>query len=122
MIKPPLGYYLPCRWVYNRDGDTVTVKLRTGQEVAVRLTDINAAEKNTDKGLAAKHWLDALLEQNIEPVSVYLTLIRDQNYNEVIDVTDVLNSATFDRWPGRVFVGEEDLNDLIVRAGHAKEV
>jgi len=115
---PPHGLCLPCEWVRNRDGDTVIVRLRTGQEIAIRLKDCWAPEKQTKDGRASHRFLDVLLEKATRPLSVYFGL-PDTGPNDTIDITDILKVFTFDRAVGRLFIGDIDVNEIMISRGHA---
>lgn len=119
MMCPPEGLCLPCKWLSNRDGDTVVVELRTGQQLIVRLLDCWCEELTTQAGRDAKHWIDSLLEENDDPLHVFLPLPRDRNHDGRIDITDLLHQASFDRVLGRLFIGTEDVSGMLVRHGHA---
>ena len=119
MERPALGYYLPCRWVYNRDGASPVVLLRNNSEITVRLIDCWVDDNNKAINAAAKIYLDRILENTDGRLAVGLTLIRDANRNEILDVTDILKTATFDRWPGRLWLEDSDIGALMVDQGFA---
>lgn len=123
MQRPPLGICLTCQFVRVRDGDTVELKLGTGQIIAVRLIDCWCEETDDRdlfrraKAIAARDFLADLLSE--EDLAVYFPPVPDANRNGIIDFTDITKALSFDRVPGRLFVGTEDVSQLMVRAGHA---
>ena len=125
MQPPPYGLSLyglcvPCEWVRNRDGDTVEVRLRTGQVVAVRLQDCWVAELNTKEGEKAKAFLDDLLSQWDSAIRLGVPLPHDTDNDGVVDVTELLKQVvSFDRVVGRLWLGSEDLSEYLVRHGYA---
>ena len=119
MILPPKGICVSVEWERCRDGDTVEVRLRTGQTVAVRLMGIDCPERHTPEGRAAKEFLDSLLERNDDPLTLWLPPLKDTDGDGVLDVKDVLGQMSFDRVPGVLFVGTEELGGILIRHGHA---
>ena len=119
MTLPPYGICLPCTWVRNRDGDTICVRLRTGQECAVRLIDCWAPERGTPDGERAAAHLNDLMDHNDQPVSLFVPLAKDTDKDGIVSVTELIKSLSFDRLVGRVFIGTEDVSVLMVKAGHA---
>lgn len=117
MTRPPLGLCVPVEYVRCRDADTVVVKLRTSQQVAVRLIDCWAAEAGTREGDRASDYCERLLadarEQNL-PMVAWFPLACDRDKSGVIDLTDMLKALSFDRVPGRLFVGDRDLSVILV--------
>lgn len=121
MKLPPYGFCVPCQWVNNRDGDTVTVKLRTGQQCAIRLIDCWAPELNQPGGKKAAEFLTALLEGADEELSVFVPLAKDRDKDGVVSVMEILKGLSFDRVPAHLFLGTEDVSGLMVKAGHASK-
>lgn len=103
------------KWLRNRDADTVEVELRTGQKCAIRLIECWAPEKRTHEGLNALHWLDARCEENADKFYVHIPPVRDTNHDGVIDIIDLLRTRSFDRVPGRFYIGKEDASELLVQ-------
>ena len=119
MNLPPKGICVSVAWERCRDGDTVEVRLRTGQTVAVRLKGIDCPERRTPEGHAAKQFVDSLLERNDEPLTLWLPPLSDTDGDGVLDVKEALAQMTFDRVPGVLFVGTEDVGGILIRHGHA---
>lgn len=119
MILPPEGICVRCEWEKARDGDTVEVRLRTGQTCAIRLIDCWAEEKRTDAGRRAAHFLESLLEENDEQLWVWFPPLKDTDGDGVLDLKEILAQMTFDRVPGRLFIGSEDVSELMIRHGLA---
>jgi len=124
MLRPPTGLCAPVAWVRNRDGDTVEVRLRTGQVAAIRLADIDCPELATEAGRRAKAFLDALFEQSERSekqrqMYVFIPQLDDSNGDGILDVKEILRQMSFDRIPGHVFLGDDDVGDELVRRGHA---
>ena len=116
------GYCTMCHWHKVRDADTIEVRLpMTGKVIAIRLDGIDAPELTTAAGRRAKKFVDSLLELNDEPLYVWLEPPKDLDKDGRIDIDEILKTASFDRWPGHLFVGSEDINDVLLRHGHAKE-
>lgn len=122
-MHPPLGFTGRCKFSYCRDGDTPVVTLRLGgMDVAVRLLDCWAPEQRTAEGKESTIYLSNLLDDAEDDglqLVCYLQEINDRDGDHVIDIGDVLRSATFDRWPGRLYIDNQDVSDLMVKAGHA---
>lgn len=119
MNLPPKGICVDCKWEKARDGDTVELRLRTGQTIAVRLLGINCPEKNTQEGQDAKHFLESLLEENDNPLSLWLPPLKDTDGDGILDVKEILSQMTFDRVPGVLFIGTQDVGGILIRHGHA---
>lgn len=90
------------------DGDTITVDVDLGfnirQTIPLRLTGINAPELGTVAGTASAAWLrNRLAGSN---VIICTTKDRKEKYG---------------RYLASVWVGEERINQSIVKAGHAVE-
>ena len=120
MKAPPLGICIPCEWHRNRDGDTVEVKLRTGQIAAVRLIDCWCAEKHTANGRLATKFLDAYFGGNSSRGRMRLWVdLADPRADGIVDLTDILKALTFDRVPGYLFVGDSNVSEVMVESGHA---
>lgn len=90
------------------DGDTVELVFDLGFHVKIahgcRLHGINAPEKNTDAGKAAKVHLQTLL-----PVG---QVVRAETLKD--------KQEKFGRILVRIFLGEREVADLLVDAGHAR--
>lgn len=119
MLCPPEGFCARCEWVRSRDGDTVEVRLRTGQVCAVRLLDCWCDKLETEAGRAAKAFLDSLLEKNDDVLRVWVQPPVDRDGDGVVDVTDLLRILTFDRVLGRLFIGTQDVSEIMVMHGYA---
>jgi endonuclease YncB( thermonuclease family) len=91
------------------DGDTVDVWVDLGfrhrWQVAIRLFGINAPELSTPEGVAARDHLNQLLTRTGD---LYLRSHKDQ--------ADKYGG----RWLGELFLGEENINQTMVKDGHAK--
>ena len=118
MKLPPPGHCLPCEWVRNRDADTWIMRLRTGQEVAIRPIGFWAVKKTLEAGRAALAFVNSLFEEEDEGFHVYFPLTEDKDGNGIIDVTDILKRFSFDRIPGHVFLGTENVSDIMMRHDH----
>jgi len=119
MTPPPLGLCCEVTWLRNRDADTPEVRLRTGQTIAVRLIDCWAAERGTRDGDAATAFLDDLLGR-CDPGDLRAWFPPPPaGPDGRLDITDVLRAASFDRLPGRLYIGSIDVSDYLVQAGHA---
>lgn len=114
MIPPPYGICLPCTWHRNRDADTPEVRLRTGQVVAVRLIDCWARDGDEK----ADAFAEKLLDDFDGMMSVWFPL-PETGRDDQVDITDILRAASFDRVPGRVFLGTRDLSEILVTYGYA---
>lgn len=119
MQKPPYGICVPCHFAGLRDGDTPLVRLRTGQQIAVRLIDCWCPEMSEAGGAKAKEFLGLLLDGADGELSMWVPLARDRNADGVVDVMEILAAQSFDRVPGRLFIGESDVGEIMVERGHA---
>lgn len=125
MRCPPEGICLRCQWHCVRDGETVEVRLlRTGQVCAVRLVDCWVDRLATEAGRKAHAFLLSLLEKNDDALHVWFKPGEGSTHC-VIDSPELVRRApsqsvwvapTF--W-GRLFIGTEDLSEVMVRHGHA---
>jgi len=120
MNLPPEGLCVPCTYDYARDGDTIVVVLRTGQTCAVRLIDCWAPERRTKEGRAAKRFVEEWMDNTAMPLHAWFPLPGTGSDGRV-DITDLLKSLTFDRVPGRLFVGTRDMSEELVLRGYAYE-
>lgn len=109
MNMPPLGICVPVKYLRCRDGDTAEVELRTGQEVAVRLADVDAPEIRDSGGPEAKQWLETVLSE-AEFIRLYIPLV-DAGDDGTLDIIDILGAMSFDRVPGRLFVDGLDTTE-----------
>lgn len=88
------------------DGDTITVLVdmgfRMSVELPLRLNRIDAPELVTKEGKAARDYLKTVLTENIVV----------QTYKDPHE--------KYGRWLSEVWVGQANINDLMVSTGHAK--
>lgn len=120
MRRPPEGICTRVQWVRNRDGDTVVVRLKTGQECAIRLMGIDCPELGTRRGDQAARFLNELLAgEDGQELLLWIPPIRDVNGDGVLSIPEILQQTTFDRVPGRLFIGTEDVTDILERHGYA---
>lgn len=82
------------------DGDTITVRPQSGEQITVRLTEIDAPEWNQPWGDKAK--------------TALAKLVSGREVNIRTGGTD-----QYGRTLGRVFVSETDVNAEMIHAGHA---
>ena len=89
------------------DGDTVDVTIDLGFGIhtsqRIRLAGIDAPERFTNEGKAAKQWL-------------IQTLVK---YNMEIVVTVEKKTGKYGRWIGWIRCERSIINDDMVKAGHA---
>jgi len=91
------------------DADTVWLDVDLGFDVrrkdSFRLYGINAPEMNTDAGLAAKRYLEALL---IEFPMIFMTTVKDRR-------------EKYGRYLATLFVptSEKSVNEMLIENGHA---
>ena len=113
MSHPQHGLSLPVHFHRCRDGDTVEVRLSLSERVwAIRLIDCWCPELNKPGGLEAKAFAQGVLGAAGE-----LTLFIPMPHY----VDNLLKNLTFDRIPGHLFVGDDNLASLLIAAGHATE-
>lgn len=128
-MRPPHGICLPCSWVDYRhhsnsrrrpDGDTVHVVVGA-LLLKIRLDSIDPPPLNTPQGLAAWHFVESVLEEAADDLSVWITIPRNSSITS--EPFDLLKYLSFGRIPGEIYIGEEKkLTDIIVNAGHAVRV
>lgn len=112
MSAPTPGISLPVQLVRVSDGDTVVVRLgNSAYEWRVRLIGVWAAELNTIKGIEARAWLQNKMWASEHELLLHVPLPRNP--------VNLLANLSFDRIPGYIWAGEENLNEAIVAAGHA---
>lgn len=120
MQRPPLGLTTEAVWLGNRDGDTILVRLPILGECAIRLVDCWCEEMHTEAGRAAKAFLDSLFERGGQRVYVHLGAPEDRDHDGRITLLEILKAeASFDRLVGRVWIGDHDVSETMVAAGHA---
>ena len=112
---PPLGIYLPCVWVSCWDGDTVNIRLRAGQQIAVKLIGCQTLGIHTEEGRKAAHFLESLFEKDGE-LRVCFPLVDEHDTQELVHV---LRSFAFQPTAGSVYIGTENVSELMVRRGYA---
>lgn len=117
---PPLGMCFQVELVRTRDGDTAVVRLRTGQEVAVRLMEIDAPERNEEGGREANDQLYSILEA-AEDLRLFIPPPPVGTTGQ-LEVVDLLKALSFDRIPGKLFADSVDVGEELVRLGAAKRV
>ena len=111
-MLPPEGYYRrPTAIRKIRDVDTYELDLPGLKRVTLRLSGVNGDEVSTDTGIAAKHFVESYVaeEVRLDELMVYLEPAKDRDGDGEIDFTEVLKAATFDRWPGTIFVRGIDI-------------
>jgi len=113
MRLPAYGLCLPCNYRRCRDGDTVEISLPgSDRRWAIRLIDCWAPETHEAGGPEAKAYIEQLLDRANGRLSVWIPAPRH--------VENLLRNLTFDRIPGRLFIGTDfDVSEAMVRAGHA---
>jgi micrococcal nuclease len=88
------------------DGDTVELDIDLGFDVhqrhAVRLAGVNAPEHNTPDGAAATAWLTQALGNHPLVIRTH----KDQ-------------AEKYGRYLATIWVGDTNINDALVAAGHA---
>jgi endonuclease YncB( thermonuclease family) len=82
------------------DGDTITVRSQAGEQIKIRLVEIDAPESNQPWGGKAK----AALAKLVSGRDVEIRTAGTDQYGRTL---------------GRVFVGETDVNAEMIQAGHA---
>ena len=94
------------------DGDTIEVEIR--RTFAVRLVDprgkFNVAEKNTDKGQQAKHFLESTLSDN----EVKLFISAGPSNVKLMDIN------SFNRLLGEIWFNGNRLTDILMENGYGK--
>lgn len=103
LILPSLN--LPCKVVSVHDGDTLTAEITL--KVNVRLVDCWAPELRDKNGLESK----AKLEE--------LTLGKEGVLHVPLD-DNLSKSFSFGRILGKLYIKDLDINEEMVRSGHAK--
>ena len=116
---PAYGLTVPVRYVENHDGDTITVMLRTGQRMIVRLGEeigmLDAPELNEAEGKRVRNWVRGYLEEaeiNHIPIKVWIPLPK-AGKDGVVDITDILQLTKFHRVNARIYVGGRDLISIV---------
>ena len=91
------------------DGDTADFRIDCGfkvyHDLRVRFLGINAPEKRTQEGKDAKVWLEAQI-----PVGTQVILETKKDEKE-----------KYGRYLATVYLGELDINQELVKSGHAVE-
>lgn len=99
------------------DGDTIDIFADKGtddfKKMRIRFNKINAPEKNTPEGAAAKQWLTELLTNDDGTFKhLYVFTVKDKK-------------EKYGRYLGEIWIWGEDftkvksINDRLVEAGHA---
>ena len=117
--NPDYGLTIPVKYVSNVDGDTVTVRLRTGQSAIIRLGekigDFDAPELDERFGPQVKEWLAGYLESAQEshvPIKLWIPLSKPGR-DEIVDITDLLKLTKWHRLNARIYVDGLDLIDTL---------
>lgn len=102
-------YKYKCELIRVVDGDTVWVRVDLGfrlyHDIDVRLGGINAPERDTEEGKAAKAALIKYFEDNAGK-----TLIIE---------TEKADPGSYNRYTGILTLGIDNVNDWLVKSGHA---
>jgi len=120
MLDPPLGICVLASYVRCRDGDTVVVELRTGQEVVVRLIGIDAPEMGTEDGRKAKEELEKILS-HAQTLKLWVDLPKT-GHDSRVDIQDILALFSFDRVPGRLFADDQDVSETMIRKNMGRRI
>lgn len=113
---PPLGVTMLCEWVSCQDGDTVNVRLKIGpQQVAVKLIGCHTLGIHTEEGRKAEHYLESLFEKDGE-LRVHFPLTDE---NDTQNLVEILRSFAFQPADGHVYIGTENVGEMMVRNGYA---
>ena len=122
MNRPELGLCCEVEYVSLHDGDTVRVKLRTGQRCHIRLIECWCPELKDPGGPEARAYQLGILS-DLEPgeLRLYLPPFKDTSADGILDIYDILKAMSFSRVPGRLFIGEKDVSAMTVAAGHATQ-
>lgn len=123
MQEPPKGITTDCKVVRVIDGDTVDVAIT--RTIRVRLLDCWAPETRTRdpvekvKGYESKKYLHNLLRH------VFYNDLASRKQKKVTlfipadEEGELKDNFTFSRVLGRLFVGGEDVSELMIEAGKA---
>lgn len=104
MNKPPDGWTVPCELVRVHDGDTVRVRIT--KELNIRLLDCWAPELSKSGGVASREHLKELLDG----MELTLHIPGDES---------IAHLFTFSRLLGRIFAGETDASEAMIKDGFA---
>lgn len=92
------------------DGDTLHLDVDLGFDVkrkdSFRLYGINAPEKNTPEGMAAKEWLEAILTDGPTFRTITITTHKDQR-------------EKYGRYLATLWIGERNINETMIDQGFA---
>lgn len=123
MQEPPKGITTDCKVVRVIDGDTVDIEIT--RTLRIRLLDCWAPETRSKdpaekaKGFESKKYLHNLLKEKFyndlaarKPKKVTLFIPADEK-------GEVKDNFSFSRVLGRLFVGGQDVSELMVTAGKA---
>jgi len=115
------GIYVDnARYTGLRDGDTPEFLLPVLGKAAIRLTDIDCPEKTTEVGRLATIFTDELCRNggDYQP-QIYLELPEDRDGDGRVTLIEILKEASWDRWPGTIFIGSRDIRQLLIDQGYA---
>ena len=122
MKMPPAGLCTRVEYKRCRDGDTPEVRTKTEQTLAVRLQECWCPELSEPGGPEAAKYVDNLLS-DADILHVWFPPLKDIDGDGVLDFDEILQAMSFDRVPGRLFLGvgeaAEDLSELLVAKGYA---
>jgi len=118
MRQPPYGYCIPVKYIRYRDGDTVIVQLRTGQDTAIRLDGIDTPERGEEGYQKANDLVNELLE-TADEIALWIPL-PGAGKDGKLDVIDILHASSFDRIPGRLFADGLDVSEVMSRFGYRR--
>ena len=108
-MSPQPGYTTKVLVVDCHDGDTFTVEFK--RKFDVRIRDINAPELKNDGGTVSRDFLKALIKG--KEVIIFIPSKDDEK---------LMDFNSFGRVVADVYLGEENVGDLLVKGGHASFV
>lgn len=120
---PPYGVCLPVTYCHCRDGQTVVVRLRSNQVLAVQLLGCKVPRRDvTDpairaKGREAANYLHRLLLHSDE-VAAFLPL-SESEAAQLADGYGLPHKPSADPIPGRIFGDGRDVAQVLVEHGFA---
>lgn len=102
------GIYTPVEGRPSYDGDTISVVLPALGDCRIRLAGVDTPELGEPGGIEARDFVNGRMRAG-QDIWCWLQLAKDRDGDDRVSLREFLRQASFDRWPGTVYVDGVDL-------------